>query len=78
MWLLGFELRTFGRAVWCSYPLSHLTSPHLHFLLDASMLLVTLTGVFLTLVDFTDVSHFLSGQLYHFSFFYLGINLIIS
>jgi hypothetical protein len=27
MWLLGFKLRTFGRAVRCSYPLSHLTSP---------------------------------------------------
>jgi hypothetical protein len=27
MSLLGFELRTFGRAVGCSYPLSHLTSP---------------------------------------------------
>jgi hypothetical protein len=27
MWFLGFELRTFGRAVGCSYPLSHLTSP---------------------------------------------------
>jgi hypothetical protein len=27
MWLLGFELRTFGRAVGCSYPLSHLTNP---------------------------------------------------
>jgi hypothetical protein len=27
MWLLGFELRTFGKAVGCSYPLSHLTSP---------------------------------------------------
>ena len=25
--MLGFELRTFGRAVGCSYPLSHLTSP---------------------------------------------------
>jgi hypothetical protein len=25
--LLGFELLTFGRAVGCSYPLSHLTSP---------------------------------------------------
>jgi hypothetical protein len=24
MWLLGFELWTFGRAVGCSYPLSHL------------------------------------------------------
>jgi hypothetical protein len=32
MWLLGFELRTFGRAVGCSYPLSHLTSPPLSFL----------------------------------------------
>jgi hypothetical protein len=31
MWLLGFELRTFGRAVGCSYPLSHLTSPVLFF-----------------------------------------------
>jgi hypothetical protein len=27
MWLLEFELLTFGRAVGCSYPLSHLTSP---------------------------------------------------
>jgi hypothetical protein len=27
MWLLGFELRTFGRAVRCSYLLSHHTSP---------------------------------------------------
>jgi hypothetical protein len=27
MWLLGFELRTFERAVGCSYPLSHLSSP---------------------------------------------------
>jgi hypothetical protein len=27
MWLLRFELGTFGRAVGCSYPLSHLTSP---------------------------------------------------
>jgi hypothetical protein len=27
MWLLEFELRTFGRAVGCSYLLSHLTSP---------------------------------------------------
>jgi hypothetical protein len=31
MWLLGFELLTFGRAVGCSYPLSHLTSPFLFF-----------------------------------------------
>ena len=27
MWLLGFELWTFGRTVGRSYPLSHLTSP---------------------------------------------------
>jgi hypothetical protein len=27
MWLLGFELPTFRRAVGCSYLLSHLTSP---------------------------------------------------
>jgi hypothetical protein len=32
MWLLGFELLTFGRAVGCSYPLSHLTSPIYTFL----------------------------------------------
>jgi hypothetical protein len=32
MWLLGFELRTFRRAVRCSYPLSHLTSPKPHIL----------------------------------------------
>jgi hypothetical protein len=32
MWLLGFELQTFGRAVGCSYPLSHLTSPAVIFL----------------------------------------------
>jgi hypothetical protein len=30
MWLLGFELWTFGRAVGCSNPLSHLTSPDLY------------------------------------------------
>jgi hypothetical protein len=29
MWLLGFELLTFGRTVGCSYPLSHLTSPQM-------------------------------------------------
>nr|AAR87822.1 unknown [Mus musculus] len=33
MWLLGFELWTFGRAVGCSYPLSHLTSPPISFLI---------------------------------------------
>jgi hypothetical protein len=31
MWLLVFELWTFGRTVGCSYPLSHLTSPLLVF-----------------------------------------------
>ena len=31
MWLLGFELQTFGRAVGCSYPLSHLSSPVFFF-----------------------------------------------
>ena len=34
MWLLGFELQTFGRAVGCSYPLSHLTSPSHYLLCD--------------------------------------------
>jgi hypothetical protein len=29
MWLLGFELWTFGRAVGYSNPLSHLTSPNI-------------------------------------------------
>jgi hypothetical protein len=32
MGLPGFELWTFGRTVGCSYPLSHLTSPHVNFL----------------------------------------------
>jgi hypothetical protein len=36
MWLLGFELRTFGRAVRCSYLLSHLTSPGIKFFNDIS------------------------------------------
>jgi hypothetical protein len=31
MWLLGFELRTFRRAVGCFYTLSHLTSPNNFF-----------------------------------------------
>jgi hypothetical protein len=34
MWLLGFELRTFRRAVGCSYPLSHVTSPSCNSLRD--------------------------------------------
>jgi hypothetical protein len=33
MWLLGLELRTFGRAVGYSYPLSHLTSLWVLFLM---------------------------------------------
>jgi hypothetical protein len=33
MWLLGFELWTFGRAVGCSNPLSHLTSPETEILM---------------------------------------------
>jgi hypothetical protein len=37
MWLLGFELWTFRRAVGCSYPLSHLTSPP-HFLFKDSFI----------------------------------------
>jgi hypothetical protein len=37
MWLLGFELGTFGRAVGCSYPLSHLTSPKGQHLIRAGL-----------------------------------------
>jgi hypothetical protein len=37
MWLLGFELRTFGRAVGCSYPLSHLTSPPSYLFLTKTL-----------------------------------------
>jgi hypothetical protein len=37
MWLLGFELWTFGRTVRCSYPLSHLTSPNNCQLLFSSL-----------------------------------------
>ena len=32
MWLLGFELWTFGKAVGCPYPLSYLTSPYINIL----------------------------------------------
>jgi hypothetical protein len=35
MWLLGFELWTFGRAVRCPYPLSHLTTPKKIFLIQS-------------------------------------------
>jgi hypothetical protein len=38
MWLLGFELWTFGRAVGCSYPLSHLTSPVVCFQVRFSLM----------------------------------------
>jgi hypothetical protein len=41
MWLLGFELCTFGRAVGCSYPLSHLTSPCLHILRIRQLLILS-------------------------------------
>jgi hypothetical protein len=40
MWLLGFELLTFGRTVGCSYPLSHLTSPGNTFLISIEYLLM--------------------------------------
>jgi hypothetical protein len=40
MWLLGFELWTFGRTVGCSYPLSHLTSPFFFFFLRFYLLYV--------------------------------------
>jgi hypothetical protein len=39
MWLLGFELRTFGRAVGCSYLLSHLTSPNFLILIHFNPIL---------------------------------------
>jgi hypothetical protein len=48
MWLLGFELWTFGRAVGCSYLLSHLTStppPFLVMTLPYFMLLVACAQV---------------------------------
>jgi hypothetical protein len=44
MWLLGFELLTFGRAVGCSYPLSHLTSPKPHSLNPRDLFLVSVYG----------------------------------
>jgi hypothetical protein len=52
MWLLGFELLTFGRAVGCSYPLSHLTSPTEGFLslpIEDKFLCVVLAVLELTL-----------------------------
>jgi hypothetical protein len=50
MWLLGFELRTFGRAVGYSYPLSHLTSPVFVFLICSSIL-VLLSGAMVPLAS---------------------------
>jgi hypothetical protein len=37
MWLLGFELWTFGRTVGCSYPLSHLSSRFVDFNLGSGI-----------------------------------------
>jgi hypothetical protein len=50
MWLLGFELLTFGRAVGCSYPLSHLASPQSD-LLSANPKLFVLFAVFSTVIQ---------------------------
>jgi hypothetical protein len=44
MWLLGFELWIFGRAVGCSYLLSHLTSPHNCFYLLIFLTFIALEG----------------------------------
>jgi hypothetical protein len=44
MWLLGFELRTFGRAVGCSYLLSHLTSPEFSLIKNINYPNQKLTG----------------------------------
>jgi hypothetical protein len=46
MWLLGFELRTFGRAVGCSYPLSHLTSPMVSFICTKKNVIKSFKTVF--------------------------------
>jgi hypothetical protein len=62
MWLLGFELLTFRRAVVCSYPLSHLSSPSLLFLLSSSPLSLPINLSHLELfgpsVLCSDVSHY--------------------
>jgi hypothetical protein len=63
MWLLGFELRTFGRAVGCSYLLSHLTS------LDNSFFRkhFYLTAIIITIIDVTNYYGWIFGvQLYPF------------
>jgi hypothetical protein len=58
MWLLGFELWTFGRAVGCSYPLSHLSSPSSEFSF------FTLEGALLPTAKAAPTQHkmFLGGQ----------------
>jgi hypothetical protein len=58
MWLLGFELLTFGRAVGCSYPLSHLTSP----MLDFYMLICTSSNKEVFFLNFFVIVPF--GQLH--------------
>ena len=45
MWLLGFELWTFGRAVGCSYPLSHLSSPRFAFFKINLLFAVSIIGI---------------------------------
>jgi hypothetical protein len=65
MWLLGFELWTFGRAVGCSYPLSHLTSPT-KFIFNWSLKTETFTyllrypgiSIIYTLCKSSSISHF--------------------
>jgi hypothetical protein len=51
MWLLGFELLTFGRAVGCSYPLSHLTSPPLSHLTSPEYFFKLVGHTFPTLIS---------------------------
>jgi hypothetical protein len=55
MWSLGFELRTFGKAIRCSYPLSHLTSPFLLFKI------IIVTNIFNTNVPSLHFEH-ITGQ----------------
>jgi hypothetical protein len=42
MWLLGLELQTFGRAVGCPYPLSHLTSPRFYNIVVVNVIKLTI------------------------------------
>jgi hypothetical protein len=63
MWLLGFELLTFGRAVGCSYPLSHLTSPSKLLLiilekhLDSFQLLAIINKAAMNIVEHVSLLH---------------------